>query len=411
MQAEIITIGDEILIGQIIDSNSAWMAQQLNLIGVDVQRITSISDTDEAIRHALNNLLPQTKLVLFTGGLGPTKDDITKHTLADYFNMKLVFNPEIYAHIEKLFASLGRVPSALNKKQAEVPDGCRVLFNSTGTAPGMLFVHKGIYVVSMPGVPYEMKFLMETHVLPIIEAELIRTHIIHKTILTVGVPESELAEKLHAFEESLPENLKMAYLPRPGMVRLRLTAKGDNAIALQALVDEKSDLLKAILGPIVYGTEQERLEQVVGDVLVQRGETLATAESCTGGYLAHLITSIPGSSRYFMGSILAYANRIKIDQLGVKKASLERAGAVSEEVVTQMAEGAREHLGTTWALATSGVAGPDGGTDEKPVGTVWIAVAGPNGTFAKRYQFGKERERNIKKSAFMALDMLRGQLV
>lgn len=411
MQAEIITIGDEILIGQIVDSNSAWMAQQLNLLGVDVARITSISDTSEAITGALDGLLSETRLVLTTGGLGPTKDDVTKHTLAAYFDMDLDFKPEIYAHIEQLFASLGRIPSSRNKQQAEVPSGCRVLFNDTGTAPGMLFIRNGIYYVSMPGVPYEMKYLMEKRVLPVVEAELIRKHIVHKTILTVGVPESELAEKLEDFEDSLPTNLKMAYLPRPGMVRLRLTAKGDDAPSLNALITEKENALKNILGPIVYGTDQERLEQVVGELLVARGETLATAESCTGGYLAHLITSISGSSRYYLGSILAYANPIKIGHLGVKEESLIQYGAVSEAVVTQMAKGARLRLGTTWALATSGVAGPDGGTDEKPVGTVWIALSGPDKTIARKFHFGKDRERNIKKSAFMALDMLRGALV
>lgn len=411
MQAEIITIGDEILIGQIVDSNSAWMAQQLNLLGVDVARITSISDTSEAITGALDGLLSETRLVLITGGLGPTKDDVTKHTLAAYFDMDLDFKPEIYAHIEQLFASLGRIPSSRNKQQAEVPSGCRVLFNDTGTAPGMLFIRNGIYYVSMPGVPYEMKYLMEKRVLPVVEAELIRKHIVHKTILTVGVPESELAEKLEDFEDSLPTNLKMAYLPRPGMVRLRLTAKGDDAPSLNALITEKENALKNILGPIVYGTDQERLEQVVGELLVARGETLATAESCTGGYLAHLITSISGSSRYYLGSILAYANPIKIGHLGVKEESLIQYGAVSEAVVTQMAEGARLRLGTTWALATSGVAGPDGGTDKKPVGTVWIALSGPDKTIARKFHFGKDRERNIKKSAFMALDMLRGALV
>ena len=406
-----ITIGDEILIGQIVDSNSAWMAQQLNLLGVDVARITSISDTSEAITGALDGLLSETRLVLITGGLGPTKDDVTKHTLATYFDMDLDFKPEIYAHIEQLFASLGRIPSSRNRQQAEVPSGCRVLFNDTGTAPGMLFIRNGIYYVSMPGVPYEMKYLMEKRVLPVVEAELIRKHIVHKTILTVGVPESELAEKLEDFEDSLPTNLKMAYLPRPGMVRLRLTAKGDDAQSLNALIAEKENALKNILGPIVYGTDQERLEQVVGELLVARGETLATAESCTGGYLAHLITSISGSSRYYLGSILAYANPIKIGHLGVKEESLIQYGAVSEAVVTQMAEGARLRLGTTWALATSGVAGPDGGTDEKPVGTVWIALSGPDKTIARKFHFGKDRERNIKKSAFMALDMLRGALV
>jgi len=407
MQAEIITIGDEILIGQIVDSNSAWMAQQLNLIGVDVARITSISDSIQAINGALDGLLPQTTLVLITGGLGPTKDDITKHTLADYFGMKLVYREDVYAHIEGLFASLGRTPNGLNRAQAEVPEGCRVLFNNVGTAPGMLFVQAGRYICSMPGVPYEMKFIMSNHVLPIVEKELIRTHIVHKTILTVGVPESELSETLNDFEAALPSFIKMAYLPRPGMVRLRLTAKGDDENLLRESISAQAQKLQTILGDVVYGQEVDRLEQIVGEMLVARSETISTAESCTGGYIAHLITSIAGSSRYFMGSVVAYDNTVKMNQLGVNEIALANNGAVSEAVVTQMAEGAQKRLGTTWALATSGIAGPDGGTPEKPVGTVWIALAGPSGTSAKKFQFGNDRERNIKKSAFAALDMLR----
>ena len=411
MQAEIITIGDEILIGQIVDSNSAWMGQQLNLIGIDVTRITSISDKKEAIIGALDGLLPDTTLVLITGGLGPTKDDITKHTLADHFGMKLVYREDVYAHIEKLFESLGRKPNGLNRAQAEVPDGCRVLFNDTGTAPGMLFVEKGRYICSMPGVPYEMKFIMEKRLLPIVEAELLRKHIVHKTILTVGVPESELSESLNDFEAELPAFIKMAYLPRPGMVRLRLSAKGDDENVLRDAISGQAEKLKSILGAVVYGQEVDRLEQIIGELLVSRGETISTAESCTGGYIAHLLTSIAGSSRYFMGGIVAYDNAVKAAQLGVSENSLLSVGAVSEDVIRQMAEGARARLKSTWALATSGIAGPDGGTPEKPVGTVWIALAGPKGTIARKFQFGNDRERNIKKSAFAALDMLRMALI
>lgn len=411
MQAEIITIGDEILIGQIIDSNSAWMAQQLNLIGIDVTRITSISDKSEAITGALNTLLPGTKLVLITGGLGPTKDDITKHTLARYFGMELVYKEEIFAHIQKLFASFGRVPNGLNRAQAEVPEGCRVLFNDMGTAPGMLFQHQGRYICSMPGVPYEMKFIMQNHLLPIVEAELIRQHIVHKTVLTVGVPESELSEKLNTFEAELPPFVTLAYLPRPGMVRLRLTAKGKDEVKLRTTISEQAQKLQTILGKVVYGEDVDRLEQIVGEMLATRGETIATAESCTGGYIAHLITSVAGSSRYFIGSTIAYANEVKVLQLGVSESALRDAGAVSEQVILQMAAGARTRFNTTWALATSGIAGPDGGTIEKPVGTVWIALAGPDGTTAQKFQFGSDRERNIKKSAFAALDMLRSALL
>ncbi len=411
MQAEIITIGDEILIGQIIDTNSAWIAQQLNGVGIDVARITSISDTKEAIKHALDAVLPDTKLILLTGGLGPTKDDITKHTLATYFGLQLEFVPEVYAHIERLFESMGRTPAPRNRHQAEVPKGCRILFNDMGTAPGMLFVQNDKYFVSLPGVPYEMKFLIEKRLLPIVEKELIRQHIMHRTLLTVGLPESELADKLSDFEEHLPAFIKMAYLPRPGMVRLRLTARGNDEAELQNGLIASEEKLHAILGSSIYGTEKQRLEEIVGDLLVTRKETIATAESCTGGYIAHLITSVSGSSLYFMGSVLAYANAVKTNELGVEETVLTDYGAVSEQVVKQMAEGVRLKLGTTWALATSGIAGPDGGTDEKPVGTVWLALAGPDGTIAKKYLFGKDRMRNIKKSAFMALDLLRNELV
>ncbi len=411
MQAEIITIGDEILIGQIVDTNSAWMGQQLNAVGIDVARISSISDSENAIASALDNIYPETKLVLLTGGLGPTKDDLTKNVLASYFKMELTYRPEIFDHILQLFATMGRVPSANNKQQAMLPNGCRVLHNALGTAPGMLFMHNGIYIVSMPGVPYEMKHIMQTHVLPIVSKELLRQHILHRTLLTVGVPESELSERLENFESEMPVGIKLAYLPRPGMVRLRLTAKGSDENAVIALVASQEAKLKAVLGSVVYGTDEERIEKIVGDLLVARGETIATAESCTGGYIAHLITSIPGSSGYFLGSVVAYANAVKTSFLGVDEAALQTHGAVSERVVCQMAEGARSKLKSTWALATSGIAGPDGGTESKPVGTVWIALAGPNGTQAHKFMFGKDRERNIKKSAFAAIDLLRSALL
>jgi nicotinamide-nucleotide amidase len=411
MQAEIITIGDEILIGQVIDSNSAWIGQQLNAVGVDIARITSISDSKEAITGALDGLLSETKLVLITGGLGPTKDDITKYTLASYFGMELEFKPEVFEHIEKLFASMGRTPSPRNRKQAELPIGSRILFNNMGTAPGMLFQQDGRYIVSLPGVPYEMKFLIEKRVLPIVEKELIRKHIVHRTLLTVGLPESELADIIHDVEENLPSEIKLAYLPRPGMVRLRLSARGDDGEVLNSLLDQAEADLRNILGKSIYGTEKQRLEQIVGEMLAKRGETITTAESCTGGYMAHLITSIPGSSSYYLGSIIAYANKVKTEQLEVEQEVLQKYGAVSEQVVKQMAEGVRKKMGSTWGLATSGVAGPDGGTDAKPVGTVWIALAGPEGTHAQKFQFGKDRMRNIKKSAFMGLDILRNELV
>ena len=411
MEAEIITIGDEILIGQITDTNSAWIAQQLNLIGIHVDRITSISDTEKAIIQAIKQVQPTTKLVLITGGLGPTKDDITKLTLANLFGMKLVFNENIYSHIEDIFRSLGRTPVERNREQAFVPDGCRILFNDVGTAPGMLFVQNERYFISMPGVPYEMKFLMNKWVLPIAEKELLRQTILHETILTVGIPESELAEKLQTFEEELPDNIKLAYLPRPGLVRLRLTAKGESLEQLEKAMTEEAEKIKSLLGSSAFGTGTDSLESIIGELLKSRNQTIATAESCTGGYIAHLITTIPGSSAYFKGSIVAYANEVKQMQLDVEEGLIKKHGAVSKEVVEQMAIGARKQLKTDWAIATSGIAGPDGGTDEKPVGTVWISISGPKITKSRKFQLGKDRGRNIKKSAFLALDLLRNLLL
>lgn len=410
MEAEIITIGDEILIGQITDTNSAWIGQQLNRAGLHVSRITSISDTQDAIIGALSSIHPETKLVLITGGLGPTKDDITKKTLATFFNMKLEYREEIYTHIEELFKSMGRTPSERNREQALVPVGSEVLFNQVGTAPGMLFKQNGCFYVSMPGVPYEMKHLMHTHVLPIVEKEILRQHIVHETIVVAGIPESDLADRLQDFEDELPNFIKMAYLPRPGLVRLRLTAKGSHEDNLEQKVQNQMTRLNDILGDAVLGKEQDTLEKIIGKKLSTRKETLATAESCTGGYIAHMITSVAGSSAYYLGSIVAYDNAVKEQQLGVKKETLAERGAVSEAVVLEMAEGVREVLSADWGIATSGIAGPDGGTDDKPVGTVWIGISGPTGSFAKRFQFGNNRERNIKRSALMALDLLRNAL-
>lgn len=411
MKAEIITIGDEILIGQVIDSNSAWIGEQLNLAGMDVVRITSISDSEAAIKGALDAVLPDTILILITGGLGPTKDDITKHTLSDYFEMPLVYHEEIFEHITHLFSSMGRVPNERNRGQAFVPRGCKALQNDVGTAPGMLFQRNGKYYVSMPGVPYEMKHLMQKHVLPMVQNELIHQVIIHKTLLTVGVPESELADLISEVEDNLPPFIKLAYLPKPGRVRLRLSARGDDRALLEEALQFQAQKLKNILGSIVFGEDNDALEKVIGNLLKGRGETLSTAESCTGGYMAHLITTVPGSSEYFMGSVVSYANKAKQDFLDVDEKLLIEHGAVSEPVVKTMAETARKKFNTSWALATSGVAGPDGGTAEKPVGTVWIALAGPTGTFARKFAFGRERERNIQKSAASAFEMLREALL
>ena len=410
MKVEIITIGDEILIGQIVDTNSAWMAQELNDIGAKVERIVTISDGMDEIVSALSEAEKRSDIVLITGGLGPTKDDVTKKALAQYFNCGFTFYPEIEAHIAKLFARFGREMSNLNSLQAELPSACEPLQNNQGTAPGMWFEQNGTVFVSMPGVPYEMKGLMQEHVLPRIKLTFNMPVIMHQTVLTMGMGESWLSERIAHWEDALPQGIKLAYLPSPGRVRLRLSAFGKDETSLAKTLQIEVDKLIAIIPELVYGFNTDTIEAVVGNLLREQGKTVSTAESCTGGLIAHKLTSISGSSDYFLGSVIAYANEIKMDSLGVSEQNLIDFGAVSEQVVIQMADGVKKRLKTDYAVATSGIAGPNGGTDEKPVGTVWIAVAGPNGTFAKKFLFGQNRERNIEIAANTALNLLRKTL-
>lgn len=408
MRAEIITIGTEILLGQTVDSNSAWMGQRLSEVGVEVQRITSISDVPEAIRAALDAVLPSTQWVLITGGLGPTKDDLTKHVLTEYFGDSLVFRPEIFAHIESLFAKMGRVPNALNRPQADFPLRAELLHNAMGTAQGMLWTHNEKRFVSMPGVPYEMKHIMETGVLPKMRSEQRQVHV-HRYFVVQGIPESELATRMANWEDALPEGMRLAYLPSPGVVKLRLSALVEKAgkDEMQASMDRQSAMLKAILGADIYADDLFPLEVVVGERLKALGQTVGTAESCTGGSIAARLTSIAGSSAYVIGGIVAYSNAVKEQQLGVRKADLLLHGAVSESVVRQMAEGVRKRLKTDWGIASSGIAGPDGGSEAKPVGTVWLAVAGPQGTWSQKFSMGMNRTRTVEKSVLAALDALR----
>lgn len=407
MQAEIITIGDEILIGQTVDTNSAWMGEKLNEFGVDVHQVRSIRDTREAIIDALDSIHKDSKLVLITGGLGPTKDDITKYTLNDYFGGKLMYHDYIFEHIKELFAKRGRVPNEMNRSQAELPDVCEPFENPFGTASGMRFEKEGVHYVSMPGVPYEMKGIMTEGVLPWIQTQFDLPRIVHRTLLTQGVPESELAQHLSDWEENLPSNMSLAFLPSAGAVKLRLTARtGDSDQNEQDMIELFREA-KEILGDSVYGEGAQSMEEVVGDVLRSSGATVATAESCTGGAIGSALTSIPGSSAYFLGGVISYSNEAKVRLLGVNEADIMVHGAVSEQVVLQMAKGAAKRFKTDYAIATSGVAGPDGGSDEKPVGTVWIAILSPTGTKAERFQFGHNRGRNIRKSVLMGLDLLR----
>ncbi len=410
MKAEIINIGDELLIGQVVNTNASWMAAQLNKSGMQVVQITTIADDREAIRSALDQALQRADAVLISGGLGPTKDDITKKTLAEYFGAHLVFHQPTFAQVKKIFAARQFPVTEENRQQAMIPDNCIPLFNKNGTAPGMWFEKEGKITVSMPGVPFEMKAMMEEQVIPRLVHHFRLGHIVHKTVMTTGLPESMLAEKIKSWEENLPAHIKLAYLPQPGIVRLRLSGKGDDREKLTKEIEKQIEQLRRLIPEIIYGYDDVLLEEVVGKLLREKGKTVSTAESCTGGYVAHLITSISGSSDYFEGAVVSYANRVKIEMLGVLSDTLEQHGAVSREVVLQMAEGARHRLKTDYALAVSGIAGPSGGTPEKPVGTVWIALAGPEGSEAQLFHFGEHRGRNIRRSALAALNMLRLRL-
>jgi len=411
MKAEIITIGDELLIGQVVDTNSAWMAQQLNIIGIDVKQITSISDDKRHILNTLTDASSRAELIIITGGLGPTNDDITKKTLCEYFNTNLVFNELMYLNIQSLFKSLGLKVTEINKAQAEVPENCEPILNSCGTAPGMWFEQNGKVFVSMPGVPFEMKQMMGNSILPKLKIKFHLEFVCHKTILTQGISESFLSEIIADWEKELPSFVKLAYLPSPGIVRLRLTAKGNDENKMTDEINHQTSLLQKIISEYIYGYDNDKLEALIGLLLKKNNKTIATAESCTGGYIAHLITSISGSSAYFKGSVVCYANEIKTKLLDVEEESIIKNGAVSEEVVKQMALNVRNLFNVDYAIATSGIAGPDGGTEVKPVGTTWIAIANKNQVFAKRFTFGENRERNIQKAAITALNLLRKQII
>jgi nicotinamide-nucleotide amidase len=414
MNAEVITIGDEILIGQTVDTNSAWIAEELHLRGIRLNRIITISDAPDEITQAVDESFSRVDLVLMTGGLGPTQDDVTKYTLAEYFNTELVMNTGIRDEIEAWFISRGRPFLESNAKQAELPKDAHILRNRRGTAQGMWFEKDGKVLISMPGVPYEMKGILREGGFDKIVKHFKTTPIIHKTVLTQGIGESFLAEKISDWEKSLRDDgYFLAYLPSPGLVRLRISgyAENGNAEKVEADIGGYIEELERRVPEYIFGRGKETIAEVVGRLFQEKGKTLSTAESCTGGYIAHLITSIPGSSLHFMGSAVTYSNEAKQDLLGVKQESLERVGAVSEEVVIQMAEGARRKFRSDYAISTSGVAGPDGGSDEKPVGTVWVAIAGPKKTIAKKYNFGGSRSRNIAISALTALNWLRNEFI
>ncbi|MBV42752.1 MAG: competence/damage-inducible protein A [Crocinitomicaceae bacterium] len=409
MLAEIITIGDELLLGQTIDTNSAWMGSQLAAHGIRVHRITSISDESEAIRAALDESLLRVDFVLITGGLGPTRDDITKQTLADYFDTQLVMDQAILERITQWFAGRGFDMLEANRHQAMMPEGCKVLVNPRGTAMGMWFERDAgqKVVVSMPGVPYEMKGLMEEEVLPRVDRHWELPTRYHRTLLTQGVGESYLSELVWDWEEQLESRgVSIAYLPAPGQVRVRLSSVDSDLSSAKDRVEAEVAEFLTLAGRHVVSDRDEPLGAAVVRILTQRKKTLATAESCTGGAIASSITAVPGSSAIFIGSVVAYDNRIKQELLGVSSNALDVDGAVSEAVVCQMAKGARELLGTDYAVATSGVAGPSGGSVDKPVGTVWIALAGREGVEAKCLRLGNSRARNIERSMREALALI-----
>jgi nicotinamide-nucleotide amidase len=405
--ATIITIGDELLIGQTIDTNSAWMAQELNKIGIWVHRRIAIGDVWKDIWQSLEEESRLSDIILITGGLGPTADDITKPLLCQFFGGRLVVDPDALANVKHIFEVYLKKPLLeRNLKQAEVPDVCTVIQNKRGTAPGMWFEKDGKVFVSMPGVPHEMKGMMVQQVLPKLQERFQLPPIVHRTLVTAGIGESFLAERIQEFESTLPANIKLAYLPNYGMVKLRLSTRGNNP-KMVAELEAEFDMLKQLVSDVMVVDEDKTMPAVIADILLQKGKTLATAESCTGGYIAHLLTSIPGSSQFYKGGAVTYSNELKIDMLGVPAATLERFGAVSKETVSEMALGILDKTGADYAMATSGIMGPDGGTPEKPVGLVWVGLACRDDAEAHSYQFRFDRMRNMELSASYGLNNLR----
>lgn len=413
MTAHILTIGDEILIGQIIDTNSPWMSQQLNLRGIRVTGKSSVGDTRSEILNGIEHATATADIVIMTGGLGPTKDDITKKTLADLFESDMRFDEETYQRIEGYFKKVQRAMPPAMLDQATVPEKATILANKVGTAPGMWFEKDGKVYISLPGVPFEMEYLMKNEVIPRLLERFNSRPILHRTLLTACEGESNIARKIESFEDNLPSNIKLAYLPALGQVRLRLTGVWEGEVTataeaeLNALLDAKKQELADLIPDILYGYEEETLATVIGKLLLEKNLQFGTAESCTGGYIAHQITEVPGSSAYFPGAVVSYSYEMKEKLLGVQRSTLEQFGAVSEECVREMAAGALDTLGADVSVAVSGIAGPSGGTPDKPVGTVWIAVANRERTIATKFIFGRDRIKNIQLTSTYALNMVR----
>lgn len=408
MKASIIAIGDELMIGQVTDTNSTFISQQLNREGIWVRRKIAVGDDRHEIRKALDEESATSKIILITGGLGPTADDITKPLLCDYFGMKLKTDEKVLSHVQHLFENVFKRPfTELNRKQAEVPDGCTVIHNPRGTAPGMWFEKNDVVYVSMPGVPHEMKAMLTDSVIPMLKKFLRGGTIIHKTLLTAGIGESALAEHINSWEGKLPAHIKLAYLPNYGMVRLRLTSTGFDARELESEISDLFNSLQHLVKEWLVTSEDISLAEALSKLVRSKKKTLATAESCTGGYIAHLITSLPGSSDIFKGAVVSYANEVKSHVLHVNESTLSAHGAVSEQTVTEMVRGALEALATDYCIATSGIMGPTGGTPEKPVGTVWVAVGSKEKVVTHKFNLRYDRMRNIEITAAQALNLMR----
>ena len=414
MFAEIITIGDEILIGQIVDTNSAFIAKELNKIGVSIYQITSVQDNKKQILKALDNANKNADIVIVTGGLGPTKDDITKHTFCEYFNDVLIENKKVLEHVEELFRKhITTTPiSDINRKQALVPSKAEAIHNAYGTAPGMWIKDEGTVYVSLPGVPFEMKSLMKDEIIPKIVSEFERPYILHKTLITYGIGESALADKIEDWEDNLPSYIKLAYLPNLGKVRLRLSAKGFDKMKIKNAVDEEISKLYLLISDFIYGIEgEETLEEEVAKLFTAKKMTLATAESCTGGEIAKKITALSGASSYFKGSVVSYATETKINILKVSKANIEKHSVVSAEVAKAMAENVQKLLKTDFVVATTGNAGPSKGDSNADIGTVFIAVASPKGVYVQKFMMGNHRTRIIQKSVNKAFELLQKEIL
>lgn len=406
----LINIGDELLIGQVVNTNAAFIGQQMAAAGFSLTDVITIGDDGANIRQTLENAFQKTDVVIMTGGLGPTRDDITKKVICEMFQRELVMDEKVLQHVTDIFAARGMELTETNRQQAAVPEGCTVLFNTLGTAPGLWLDKEGKVLIVLPGVPFEMEKLIKDEVLPRLQERDSQHHaILYKVLQCTNITESGLSDLLTDYESQLPAELKLAYLPKPGIIRLRLTGQSDDREALNAVLNEQFEKLKEIAGEYAFADEDIEMQEVVGRLLAKSGRQLATAESCTGGRIANLITSVPGSSKYFQGSMVSYSNEVKRDLLNVREDNLKRRGAVSEEVVSDMALNTMGLFDVDYAIATSGIAGPDGGTAEKPVGTVWIAVATPVRLVTKEFHFGKRtgRAQIVERAAHAALNMLR----